>query len=175
MSFYFKISRIGINWKPQNPTPLTSPGAVLPPAAAIMRLMAWICTKWMSFNIQCKQMSNPFPHWDCMYEERTHRVWSRPTFYRSSLLKTWGKTYTKGSFSIETRFTQWQDMAGWRVEVLRDHATTLNHMLNSSEHNVFSLWVSYFLCFVFNWGGIKPQRTQVKEVWPNPISVSMGD
>ena len=113
-------------------------------AAAIMRLMAWICTKWMSFNIQCKQMSNPFPHWDCMYEERTHRVWSRPTFYRSSLLKTWGKTYTKGSFSIETRFTQWQDMAGWRVEVLRDHAITLNRMLNSSEPNVFSLWVSFF-------------------------------
>ena len=141
MTFLFKSSRIGIeiNWKPQNPTPLTSPGAVLPPAAAaIMRLMAWICTKWMSFNIQCKQMSNPFPHWDCIYEKRTHRVWSRPTFYRSSLLKTWGKTYTKGSFSIETRFTQWQDMAGWRVEVLRDHATTLNHMLNSSEYHVVS-------------------------------------
>ena len=29
--------------------------------------------------------------------------------------------------------------------------------------------------FVFNWGGIKPRWTPDKEVWPNPISVSIGD
>ena len=29
--------------------------------------------------------------------------------------------------------------------------------------------------FVFNWGGIKPRQTPDKDVWPNPISVSMGD
>ena len=27
------------------------------------------------------------------------------------------------------------------------------------------------MVFVFNWGGIKPQRTPDKEVWPNPIIV----
>jgi hypothetical protein len=33
----------------------------------------------------------------------------------------------------------------------------------------------YKCCFIFNWGGIKPQLTPDKEVWPNPISVSMDD
>ena len=29
--------------------------------------------------------------------------------------------------------------------------------------------------FVFTWGGIKTRRTPDKEVWTNPINVSMGD
>ena len=29
-----------------------------------------------------------------------------------------------------------------------------------------------FLCFVFNWEGIKPRRTPDKEVKPNPIALA---
>ena len=49
-----------------------------------------------------------------------------------------------------------------------------NKFLESTPNWLLSWGHVTLHTFVFNWGGIKPRQTTDKEVWPNPISVSMG-
>ena len=65
--------------------------------------------------------------------------------------------------------------ASWYRKILLLGTYALLLGSDANKHEVTTVFLKYICFYVFNWGGIKPWWTPDKEIWPNPISVSMGD